>query len=222
MKARISEIFNSIQGEGIYQGSQQIFVRFWGCNLECSYCDTKPITYTDMTVDQVLGRVSSLTRKIKTISLTGGEPLLQAEFLRSLCRRCKSIGLRIYLETNGTLAGELLKVIDDVDIVALDFKLSSSTGLRDWWREHSRFLELASRKKSFVKMIITPSTVPEDLLCGVRIIREVNPDIFLVLQPQSSFEDCLWPKLTELKALALECIPNVRIVPQLHKYLGVR
>ena len=80
MKAKIADIFRSIQGEGIYQGVDQIFVRFFGCNLECGYCDTELLSYTEKTVDQTIREILNLG-ECHSVSLTGGEPLIQSCFL---------------------------------------------------------------------------------------------------------------------------------------------
>lgn len=83
MKARISDIFASMQGEGVYLGEEQCFVRFYDCGLKCDYCDTKPTTFKEYNVDNLLDTIKQEIgpRKIKTVSITGGEPLLQRDFL---------------------------------------------------------------------------------------------------------------------------------------------
>ena len=94
MRAEISEIFESIQGEGILVGVRQIFVRFARCNLSCTYCDT--VKNSELFFDYISNRrlrnpisaeyVSSVIRSanVHSISLTGGEPLLYADFIRKI------------------------------------------------------------------------------------------------------------------------------------------
>lgn len=97
---RINEIFYSIQGEGRYTGTPAVFVRFAGCNLRCSFCDTEFESYTEMTEDEI---VSAVTRyPAQHVILTGGEPTLQltTSLLQKLngedCHRI------VHIETNGT------------------------------------------------------------------------------------------------------------------------
>jgi len=94
MFAKIAEIFKSIQGEGIYQGESQVFVRFFGCNLNCQFCDTKLTSYRELTLDELLGQINSFS-DYHSISLTGGEPLLQAYFLEKLAEQLKLDGKTI-------------------------------------------------------------------------------------------------------------------------------
>ena len=92
MDAPIIEIFSSIQGEGLLIGERQIFVRFAGCNLDCSYCDTKNSQSanvgTMMSVNQVLDEIKKLrTDDLGSISYTGGEPMLHADFIAELINK---------------------------------------------------------------------------------------------------------------------------------------
>lgn len=97
---RVNEIFYSLQGEGRYTGTPAVFVRFAGCNLRCSFCDTEFETYTEMTEDEIVARV--LSYPTQHVILTGGEPTLQltTSLLQKLngeeCRRI------VHIETNGT------------------------------------------------------------------------------------------------------------------------
>jgi len=149
MKAKISEVFKSIQGEGLYQGKDQLFVRFFGCNLDCSFCDTKLSSYKQLSLDELLGQIATFS-DYHSLSLTGGEPLLQIDFLKELVEQLKKDGKIVYLETNGSLYQNLTRVIDNIDIIAMDFKLSSSTGMKDFWFEHREFLKVAKTREVFV------------------------------------------------------------------------
>jgi 7-carboxy-7-deazaguanine synthase len=98
----INEIFPSIEGETSFQGQLMLFVRFTGCNLRCSYCDT---TYAyskgDLyTLEQLLEQI--LHYNLKIIHLTGGEPLLQ-QHLSTLIRQLTKKGKTILIETNGSV-----------------------------------------------------------------------------------------------------------------------
>ncbi|HEY6010089.1 MAG TPA: 7-carboxy-7-deazaguanine synthase QueE, partial [Nitrospirota bacterium] len=130
--AVLHEIFPSIQGEGPWIGERHIFVRFFGCDLQCRYCDTlaslgaagnavpkfcrvatgvdpntheeipNPVSPADLT--NVCGRFIIPGPSRPTISLTGGEPLLHSSFLGEWLPLARRT-FRIYLETNGIHAG---------------------------------------------------------------------------------------------------------------------
>jgi organic radical activating enzyme len=222
MKAKISEIFESIQGEGLYQGQKQIFVRFYGCNLNCSYCDTRLNYYQEKTVEEVSDDVFYY-RKTRCVSLTGGEPLLQIDFLQNLTKRLKSEGKALYLETNGTLCQNLRKVISDIDIVAMDFKLPSSTSLRGFWQEHENFLKicLKNNKEIFIKIVIGENSKFNDIIKTIGILKKFGCRPPVVLQPQSPFEDFLGEKLESFARLFKRNSLDVRIIAQIHKKLGI-
>ena len=98
---RINEIFYSLQGEGYFTGCPSVFIRFSGCNLHCSFCDTDFASYTEMTASEILSAVQALTPDQRVhIVLTGGEPTLQLD--ESLLDTLHETGKMICLETNGT------------------------------------------------------------------------------------------------------------------------
>jgi len=99
-KYKINEIFQSIQGEGRFTGHSAIFIRFAGCNLNCSFCDTEFETYKEYNAADILAKINMFNSDI--IVLTGGEPALQvdAELLQVLRLREK---IKIHIETNGTI-----------------------------------------------------------------------------------------------------------------------
>jgi 7-carboxy-7-deazaguanine synthase len=230
-KADITEIFSSVQGEGIFVGAKQIFVRFKKCNMDCSYCDESR-TMPSKSYDAL-----ALIRKIKSlnkskgphhsVSYTGGEPLVYADFLKTLLKLLKKEGLRSYLETNGTLPHELAKVIDLIDIVAMDFKPPSSTGGNEFWDEHYEFLKIAGKKRVFVKLVVTPNTEQEDIYRSVELIKSVDETIPLILQP-ATVKNRLDTRIDNdtISAFLNICtrskIDDVRVIPQVHKILGIR
>ncbi len=120
---KINEIFNSIQGESNYSGYPTTFIRFTGCNLRCTYCDTKYAFYDGkkLSIDKILEKVNSYNSNY--VCLTGGEPLEQN--LDELITRLKSIGKKVSIETNGSIFLENFKTLDDVKIV-MDLKTPSS------------------------------------------------------------------------------------------------
>lgn len=222
IKARITEIFSSIQGEGLYVGEEQTFVRFYGCNLSCSFCDEKEKSLSsEYSPQELIEKVMKEGRH--TVSLTGGEPLLQSDCLKEILPDLKKNGKKIYLETNGMLKDNLSKVLEHVDIVSMDIKLPSSTGLRPFWQEHSLFLKEAARKEVFVKAVVTHQTLLSDVVKAVAIVKAVHKNISFIIQPVSYNnkveEIALLPEFFKAADQALD---NVRIIPQVHKILGVK
>jgi len=221
MTGKIAEIFKSIQGEGPYQGETQVFVRLYGCNLACEFCDTKLESYETKSVDEVLKEVLSLG-SVHSVSITGGEPLLQSDFVKALAQALKAHNYKTYLETNGVFFEPLKKVIDYIDIVSMDFKLPSATNHKDFWPEHSEFLKIACQKEVFVKAVIGPRTQIGDILETIRLIKAAKQGVLLVLQPQNPHEEALRPKLMFYKMLCQLHGLNVKILGQLHKQLGIK
>jgi len=223
LKGKISEIFESFQGEGLYLGERQLFVRFFGCNLSCKFCDTKLKKFTEYTLQDLGRHLSGYGSDYHSVAFTGGEPLLQKDFLKEALQLTRGQGFKNYLETNGTLADALEEVIDAVDIIAMDLKLPSSTSMQDFWQEHQRFLKIASRKEVFLKIVVCESTGDKDLLKAIILIRDVHPAAVLVLQP-NSYEDQgrLKQKLEDFRDISRENSVISCIIPQVHKVVGVR
>jgi 7-cyano-7-deazaguanine synthase len=227
--AAVAEVFSSFQGEGVFVGARQIFVRFGKCNMSCDFCDTPRRRGRTYTAKELINRIRTLEKRCgphHSVSLTGGEPLMHAEFLKELLPMIKGAGLKTYLETNGTLPRELKCVIGDIDIIAMDFKLPSSTKDRHYWREHAEFLGIARSKKVFVKAVVTPSTSKDDIARAVALIKDADYKIPFIIQPatpvKASDEAVPLKRLGEIYEMTKRDIADPRIVPQVHKALGIR
>ncbi len=231
LQARLIEFFKSIQGEGKYAGVKQVFVRFFECNMHCVWCDT-PHSIGDTTrrfqtmdLDEVYGRIIDLWPGCHSVSLTGGEPLLQAEFLRALAEKLQSQKIPVHLETNGICPAELRQVIDVVDVISMDIKLPSSTQCRPYWPEHAEFLAVARehQREIFIKTVITKDTDISDIHEAVRMVQAVDPDTLFILQPNTfDLGQGVMGLCQEMEEAASQHLRNVRILPQMHKIMKVR
>ncbi len=224
MKGRISEVFDSIQGEGLYLGEPQVFVRFFGCNLNCRFCDTKLESFMEYDPDELYKELKLYYRKgHHSVSFTGGEPLLQKDFLKEVLKITNKESIKNYLETNGTLPEALKDIIDYVHIVAMDLKFPSSSGMEKLWQAHRVFLEIAAKKEVFVKAVICECTEEGDLLEGVRLIREAAKNTILILQPDSGVSrGALDNKLEFFKNMCRREKVTACVIPQVHKIAGVK
>ena len=101
---KVNEIFSSIDGEGIRTGLSAVFIRLYGCNLNCSYCDTRYSCenreYTLMTLMDILEKV--LSYNIPRVTLTGGEPLIQPG-VKDLINSLLANDIEVNIETNGAV-----------------------------------------------------------------------------------------------------------------------
>lgn len=223
MIASVLEVFRSRQGEGILVGDPMIFVRFGGCNLVCDYCDTPESipakSGRKIELNDLLAQVDALRQSGPPlpVSITGGEPLLQAEFLLALLPALKARGHRIYLETNGTLPQALAKVLDHCDWVAMDIKPPSAVK-RELWEAQQWFLETGA-KKIFLKMVLTADTTDAEVKRAVALISGVRRSVPLVLQPVTPVGAVMGVPMARLAAWwaeAAQTLLDVRVLPQVH------
>lgn len=220
--AKIAEVFSSIQGEGVCLGQQQTFVRFYGCNLRCGFCDEAGKNkFKEYSGKELVKAI--IKKNNRVVSLTGGEPLLYAGFLKEVLPELKKKGFIIYLETNGTLKNKLLEIVGFLDIISMDIKLPSSTGGKAFWKAHSDFLKASARKRVFVKSVITNRTTLSDIKKAVSVIEKVNKAVFFILQPATNDDRPQKIKhIQEFLSVSSSRLDNVRLIPQVHKILGVR
>lgn len=244
-EAELAEVFGSIQGEGPLVGVNQLFIRFAGCNLRCKYCDTgyaldttsefrwkveRPakagipkweVVKNPVSAHQLIEIIERFDAHRHSISLTGGEPLQQANFIKEFLALLPTPFslLPVYLETNATLPQELRKIIDHLNIIAMDIKLPSSTNLRGFWKEHKESLAIAKECEVFVKAVITHNTTLEDVQRLISLIEETDPKMLLILQPDT---DNPPPKeiLFSYQSRASLSLNEVRIIPQIHRLMG--
>lgn len=137
---KINEIFLSIDGEGKRTGIPTVFIRKFGCNLRCSYCDTMyAVTgkdYTDMSVLEIVDKVRDIGKGCKSITITGGEPLVEylnpdsdsAKEVKYLLSTLSLLGYDVNIESNGAVPVDA--ILNDTELtncwLTLDYKCPSS------------------------------------------------------------------------------------------------
>lgn len=241
----ISEIFSSIQGEGYLAGRRQIFIRLCECNLECSYCDTDhsrhdicrvetapgsgefrtvpqplPLDYLSELIHQWCQQLPGAHH---SISVTGGEPLLNADRLGAWFARLRTL-LPIHLETNGTMHVALEQVLQHLDYISMDMKLPSTSGCTEHlWGLHADFLRTAAAHCVSVKIVVGAASTLDEIRQVCDIINAVAPATPLFLQPLSGKDgraDIPVPHLLRLQEAASAQLNDVRVIPQMHLMLG--
>jgi organic radical activating enzyme len=229
-RGHLLEVFSSWQGEGPYAGLKQVFVRLSGCHLRCVYCDTPDSwerggTWTlggtarknPVTVEETLDAIRSLGPH-PSVSFTGGEPVLQAEFLREVALGVRAMGMKTYLDTSGTLSDRLARCADAIDVFAFDVKLPSCPGVKSDWEDVRRCLDLARGREAFVKIVVMQETREDEIAQAARI---VPPEMTLILQLATPVNaSTVPPDGAALARLRRACGREVSVLPQLHVLAG--
>jgi 7-carboxy-7-deazaguanine synthase len=187
---KVSEIFYSIQGEGILAGVPSVFVRLSGCNLRCVWCDTPYTSWNPEGSDVAMGEIVASVRGFSPthVVLTGGEPMIFPECVE-LTRQLKQASLlHVTVETAGTVYQPVA-----CDLMSISPKLANSTPHeRDggrWAAQHDRLRyqpdvlrRLMADYPYQLKFVVT---VPEDMAEIEKIIEETGADRSrVVLMPE--------------------------------------
>ena len=177
---KISEIFYSVQGEGMLAGVPSVFVRTSGCNLRCTWCDTPYTSWNpegnDLPLEAILADVRGYGANHAVV--TGGEPMIQPDIVR-LTQRLKELGLHITIETAGTVYQPVI-----CDLMSISPKLANST---PWLREEGRWAAQHDRLRyqpAVLKQLMAEYayqlkfvvSAPEDLEEVEKIVTETAAD----------------------------------------------
>ena len=203
MKFKISEIFESIQGEGPHIGTPSLFIRFFGCNLRCPFCDTKYAltgNYFQMELEDLL----DVVKRHNSVVLTGGEPLLQP--IAEVIDKAKQV--RFDIETNGTLEPY---IAENVTVI-----MSPKVG----YEVNEKILEDYSQY-AYAKFVVNKENLQESLKYAkkydwieVYFQPMVQGTLYYTKEDWKLFK---WL----VKYFQFHQLPY-RILPQLHKVVGVK
>jgi 7-carboxy-7-deazaguanine synthase len=202
---KVNEIFYSIQGESTFSGLPCVFVRLTGCNLRCSYCDTK-YAYEEgeeKAIDQIIEKVNSYNCNL--VQITGGEPLLQADCVK-LAATLVQEEKQVLVETNGSLD---ITVLKEPIVRILDVKCPGSKEQdKMYW---DNLLNL--RPDDNVKFVISNR---EDFEWAVNIVKK-----FELLKKSNVFFSPAFRILNPeiLSNWIIEKSLPIRMQLQLHKYI---
>jgi organic radical activating enzyme len=215
---RVSEMFESVQGEGPSAGEPSVFLRLAACNLRCSWCDTKytwdwvAFRYEDevhaMSVEEVRERI--VRSASDRLVVTGGEPLLQQRALEALLAELPS-ALQIEVETNGTLfSGDVLSA--RVNQWNVSPKLGNSGEPLERRLREDVLVSFRDTGKAFLKLVVEGEADAAEVEA---LVRRVDwPHDKVLLMPQAASRAELLEKGPRVEALAERL--RFRTSPRLH------
>ncbi|HXV45710.1 MAG TPA: 7-carboxy-7-deazaguanine synthase QueE [Nitrososphaera sp.] len=236
-RVKLSEIFTSIEGEGILFGTKTMFVRLAGCPLNCHWCDTPyalPMdSGSDYSIDEVKELISkSLHPNTYKVNFTGGEPLVQHEAVIELAKFVRQKGLRTYLESACYDSARFAKVLPYIDLVKVEFKLKDSKVVDE--KHYGSLLRseldclkqaISRGKTTYIKVVVTNSSSLKEFKELVReVFRVARPAEIagFIIQPSYKIDEPTLDVLFGFYDAVYPMYDQVRVVPQLHKIIGVR
>ena len=201
IKIKVSEIFTSFQGEGPYIGTPATFLRLYGCNLNCEWCDTDISTYEMLSVDDVAEILITQMEfnNIKLLVITGGEPTLQMEEIKRLIKELPE-DIKIQLETNGSIFEYLPE---------MEYVVSPKEDKEKIFENYYKY------ENVFFKFVITSQ---EDIDEVISIKDKYGYNKTIWLQGEFSKDD----QMADLIRENFPRLENIKLSVQTHKYLSQR
>lgn len=218
---QVVEIFKSIQGEGTLIGAPMVFIRLWGCNMQCTWCDTtyawapefkdvtKRMVYTP---EELATHLLEKYPDIKWFNFTGGEPSLWAQEIIKTTETLQNHSKSVCIQTNGKIWNTIL--FSNLDKVCMDIKCPDSGEKSDL--ESIKKL----REQDEIKFVLGSNT---DVNYAKNVIKSYPTRSTIIIQPVMLKNEHLENYYEKIKWLISEFdsieVNNVRILPQLHQLL---
>jgi organic radical activating enzyme len=235
LKVRLFEIFTSIEGEGILYGTKTLFVRLAGCPFTCFYCDTKeslPLNSgKEYSLEEACQLIdSNIKNQTYKVNFTGGDPLIQHNAVAELAKYIQTKKIPTYLESSCFDSERFSQVLPFIDIVKIEFKTKDSNFVDSV--HYGRLIDNAlkclqlsvtSKKTTYIKIVVSSKTKLEDFKNLISMIFHIvsKKDIDgFIIQPTYGIEEPSLDLLLNLYDIVYPNYIDVRVVPQLHKFIG--
>lgn len=229
------EIFTSIEGEGILYGTKTLFVRLAGCPFTCFYCDTKealPLNSgTEYTIEEACMQIDkSIEENTFKVNFTGGDPLIQYEAVAELAKYVKSKNIPTYLESACFDSEKFSHVLPYIDFIKIEFKTKDSefVDLKHYDMMIDNAIKclnfsISANKTTYIKVVVSSKTT-------VASIQSITQKIFenilpkniegFIIQPTHGIDEPSLDLLMQFYDIVYPYYNQVRVVPQLHKFIG--
>jgi len=235
LKIRLFEIFTSVEGEGILYGTKTLFVRLAGCPFTCFYCDTKESLPLDSGKEYDIQEAcqlidSNLKKQTYKVNFTGGDPLVQHEAVAELAKYVQSKKIPTYLESSCYDSNKFNYVLPFMDIIKIEFKTKDSKFVDPI--HYEQLIEnamnclkssISERKTTYIKVVVSSNTDLDEFNNLVeKIFNSVSKDQIdgFIIQPTYGIAEPSLDLLLNLYDIVFPYYIDVKVVPQLHKFIG--
>ena len=235
MKVRLFEIFTSIEGEGILYGTKTLFVRLAGCPFTCFYCDTKESLPLDSGIEYEIKDAcnlinANLKNQTYKVNFTGGDPLIQHQAVSEMAKYVKTKNISTYLESSCFDHDRFKHVLPNIDIVKIEFKTKDSEFVDE--KHYQQLIEnalnclkssVSSSKTTYIKIVVSSKTNLEDFSDLVqKIFSRISENQIngFIIQPTYGVSEPSLELLLDLYDIVFPHYKEVKVVPQLHKFIG--
>ena len=235
MKVRLFEIFTSVEGEGILYGTKTLFVRLAGCPFTCFYCDTKeslPLdSGTEYDLDEACKLIdSNLKNQTYKVNFTGGDPLVQYQAVAELAKHVQSKKIPTYLESSCFDSKKFDYILPFIDIVKIEFKTKDSDFVDS--NHYEKLIantmdclksSVSSKKITYIKIVVSSKTNLNDfsnLVTSIFNSISKNQIDGFVIQPTYGIAEPSLDLLLKMYDIVYPFYNEVKVVPQLHKFIG--
>ena len=235
MKVRLFEIFTSVEGEGILFGTKTLFVRLAGCPFTCFYCDTKeslPLdSGTEYTIEEANQLIdTNLKNQTYKVNFTGGDPLIQHQAVALLAKHIQDKKIPTYLESSCFDIDRFNHVLPFIDIVKIEFKTKDSDFVDS--KHYEKLIghtlnclksSIQTKKITYIKIVISSKTKLDEFKELInQIFKIVSKDDIdgFIIQPTYGISEPSLELLLSLYDVVYPHYIDVKVVPQLHKFIG--